>query len=104
MKPFSVMTSEKITRIFWLILECFSSYMTNKGESWCFFSNTLHTTFPECMMLFFFGSKVNFIYVTQYHSMSDAGYWKDMYQTFQTGGATCSSYYAKKKNSPDILF
>ena len=46
---------------------------------------------------FFFGSKVNFIYVTQYHSMSDAGYWKDMYQTFQTGGATCSSYYAKKK-------
>mgnify|MGYP004707483591 CR=1 FL=1 len=48
---------------------------------------------------FFFGSKVNFIYVTQYHSMSDAGYWKDMYQTFQTGGATCSSYYAKKKFS-----
>ena len=36
--------------------------------------------------------------------MSDAGYWKDMYQTFQTGGATCSSYYAKKKKISRYTF
>lgn len=55
MKTFSVITFQKITRSFWLIIEYVSSYMANKGEFWWLlgiYYDIVHcVTFPECTML-----------------------------------------------------